>query len=232
MAREFNIKTVTGTELIADLHFTVTTVFQDLLSEFTYAELLESNDLNALISSINITTEDEGGDSIASFGNTQNDALTIAGVSIDDSNKSDGRILKYNNTSNKLEYQDENSAGANKIACCPFGAKSDSIGKFLIANGTTDKADDSSKAKTRQPIGVSGTLTKLVYKTKEGDSTTQMKIHINGVVEETVVLSSINGNGGGVETISVNVSLGDYAEIEYDANQKPGECTMYFMQEL
>ena len=94
MAREFNIKTVTSTELIADLHFTITTVFQDLLSEFTYAELLESNDLNTLISDANIVTEDENSDSIASFGNTQNDALTIAEVPVDDSNKGDGRILK------------------------------------------------------------------------------------------------------------------------------------------
>ena len=59
-----------------------------------------------------------------------------------------------------------------------------------------------------------------------------MKIHINGVVEETVVLSSMNANDGGVETISVSVLEGDYVEIEYDGSQKPGECTMYFIQEL
>jgi hypothetical protein len=118
------------------------------------------------------------------------------------------------------------------IACCPFGAKSDSIGKFLIANGKSTDADDSSKAKTRQPIAFDGTLTKLAYKTKDGDTTTQMKIHVNGVVEQTVVLSSMNANDGGVETISVSVSSGDYVEIEYDGSQKPGECTMYFIQEL
>ena len=66
----------------------------------------------------------------------------------------------------------------------------------------------------------------------DGSTSTQMKIHINGVVEETVVLSSMNANDGGVETISVSVSAGDYAEIEYDGSQKPGECTMYFIQEL
>jgi hypothetical protein len=59
-----------------------------------------------------------------------------------------------------------------------------------------------------------------------------MKIHVNGVVEGTVILSSMNGNSGGVETISVSVSVGDYVEIEWDASQKPGECTMYFIQEL
>ena len=119
-----------------------------------------------------------------------------------------------------------------KIACCPFGGKSDSIGKFLIANGKSSDADDSSKPKTRQPIAIDGTLTKLAYKTKEADSNTQMKIHVNGTVEETVNLTNINGNFGGVETISVSVSAGDYVEIEYDANQKCGECTMYFIQEL
>jgi hypothetical protein len=59
-----------------------------------------------------------------------------------------------------------------------------------------------------------------------------MKIHVNGSVEQTVVLSSMNANDGGVETISVSVTAGDYVEIEYDASQKPGECTMYFIQEL
>ena len=59
-----------------------------------------------------------------------------------------------------------------------------------------------------------------------------MKIHINGSVDETVVLSSINANDGGIETINVSVSAGDYVEIEYDGSQKPGECTMYFIQEL
>jgi len=118
------------------------------------------------------------------------------------------------------------------IACCPFGAKSDSTGKFLIANGRSTDADDSTKPKTRQPIAFDGTLTRLAYKTKDGSTSTRMKIHINGVVEETVVLSSMNANDGGVETIGVSVSAGDYAEIEYDGSQKPGECTMYFIQEL
>ena len=123
-------------------------------------------------------------------------------------------------------------AGSSLIACCPFGAKSDSLGKFLIANGKSTDADDSTKPKTRQPIAVDGTLTKLAYKTKDGSTSTQMKIHINGSVEQTVVLSSMNANDGGVETISISVSAGDYAEIEYDSSQKPGECTMYFIQDI
>lgn len=131
------------------------------------------------------------------------------------------------------KYVDDNSAGGTSlVACCPFGAKSDSIGKFLIANGKSTDADDSTKPKTRQPIGLGGTLTKLVYKTKEGTTSTQMKIHVNGTVEQTVNLTNINSNFGGVETISISVSAGDYVEIEYDASDSPGECTMYFIEEL
>lgn len=121
--------------------------------------------------------------------------------------------------------------GQVKIACCPFGAKSDSLGKFLIANGKSSDGDDSSKTKTRQPIAIDGTLTLLAYQTKEANSGTVMKIHVNGSVEETVSLSSINANFSGVETIGVSVSAGDYVEIEYDSSQKPGECTMYFILE-
>ena len=118
------------------------------------------------------------------------------------------------------------------IVCCPFGAKSDDTGKFLIANGKSSDNDDGTKAKTRQPITIDGKLIRLSYKTKDGTTSTQMKIHINGVVEETVVLSSMNANSGGVETIDVDVVAGDYVEIEYDASDKPGECTMNFLQEL
>ena len=113
-----------------------------------------------------------------------------------------------------------------KASCCPFGAKSDGTGKFLLANGKSSDADDSSKDKTRQPIPYTGTIVALVYKTKEADSTTQMKIHVNGVVEATVSLTNINADNGGIEVVSISVTAGDYVEIEYDANQKPGECTM------
>ena len=141
--------------------------------------------------------------------------------------------LKYNPLLRKgFQEVSEDSAGVDKIACCPFGAKSDGTGKFLIANGKSSDADDSSKDKTRQPIGLDGKLIRLVYKTKEANSNTQMKVHINGVVEATVNLTNINANEGGVETIDVDVVAGDYVEIEYDANQKPGECTMYFIEQL
>ena len=118
------------------------------------------------------------------------------------------------------------------VACCPFGAKSDSTGKFLIANGKSSDADDSSKDKTRQPIPYTGTIVALVYKTKEADSGTRMKIHVNGVVEATVNLTNINANNGGIEVVSISVTAGDYVEIEYDGNQKPGECTMSLNMEI
>ena len=194
MARVFKIKTLSGTESINDLHFTITTVFQDLLLSFTYSEVLESEDLNALLSDANIVTEDQNLKVITQFGDMQ-PPLQL-------------------------------------IACCPFGAKSDGTGNFLIANGKSSDGDDSTKPKTRQPIAMDGTLIRLAYKTKDGDTTTQMKIRVNGAVEQTVVLSSMNANDGGVETISVSVTAGDYVEIEYDDDQKPGECTMYFIQEL
>jgi hypothetical protein len=115
-----------------------------------------------------------------------------------------------------------------EIPICPFGAKSDSSGKFLIANGKSSDADDSSKPKTRQPIPISGTIVGLAYKTKDGDTTTRMKLHINGVVEETITLSSMNANGQGREDFTGPTvdAYNDYGEIEWDGAQKPGECTM------
>ena len=118
------------------------------------------------------------------------------------------------------------------IACCVFGGKSDSLGKFLIANGKSSDNDDSSKPKTQQPIAHDGTLIRLAYKTKEGTTSTVMKVHIDGVVAATVTLANLNAEFAGVETISVAVTAGQYVEIEYDASDKPGECTMYFLQEL
>ena len=53
-----------------------------------------------------------------------------------------------------------------------------------------------------------------------------MKIHVNGVVEETVTLSSMDGSGRGVETLNTSISSTQVVEIEYDGGQKPGECIM------
>jgi len=116
---------------------------------------------------------------------------------------------------------------------CPFGAKSDTLGNFLIANGKSSDADDSSKTKTRHSIVADGKLIKLAYQTKDGTTSTQMKIHINGSVEATVVLANLSGTAkSGVETIDIDVLAGDYVEIEWDASDKPGECIMKFLQEL
>ena len=343
MAREFNIKTVASTEIITDLHVTVTTTFQDLLEEFTYIELLESESLFTLLSDANIVTEDENGDTISKLTITPLEREKLGGIEEGaTANRSDMEIkTAYENnadtnaftdtektklfgveasattdqTDSEIEIaysnqvaivsQSDAEAGVSTtvkrwnplkisqaiaalsttsgpaggdlggtypnpevmaitetsgptslvagaiadgellkrvgntlvgyspiIACCTFGGKSDSLGKFLIANGKSSDNDDSTKPKTRQPIAFDGTLKKLVYKTKEGDTSTTMKIHINGVVEETVTLSSMNANNGGVEPVNISVLSGDYVEIEYDANQKCGECTMYFIQEL
>ncbi len=124
------------------------------------------------------------------------------------------------------------SVGPQVVKCCNFGAKSDGVGKFLIANGTSDKADDSSKDKTRFPIAYTGIINKISYKTKEADTTTQMKIHINGTVQSTILLTNINANKGGVESLSISVNEGDYAEIEYDAGQKSGECIMELFMDI
>ncbi len=118
-----------------------------------------------------------------------------------------------------------------KMACCPYGAKSDSTGKFLIANGKSTDADDSSKPKTRHAAPLAGTLIALVYQTKEGTTDTQMKVHKNGASAQTVTLDNINATFGGAETLSISVVAGDKLEIEYDADDKPGECTMYFVLE-
>ena len=122
--------------------------------------------------------------------------------------------------------------GTNYIACLNFGAKSDSAGAFLIASGISADADVSTRQKSRQPVIIDGTLIRLAYQTKEADTTTQMKVHVNGVVEATVLLSNVSGTyKSGVETISVSVVEGDVVELEWDAGQRPHECIMYFLLE-
>ena len=117
-----------------------------------------------------------------------------------------------------------------RFTCCPFGGKSDSLGAFLIANGKSSDNDDSSKPKTRQPAPSDGNLVGLAYVCADGDTSTQMKIHINGVVQQTLTLANIS-SGGGLEALSVSVSEGDQVELEYDAAQKPGQSTWMFLIE-
>jgi len=111
----------------------------------------------------------------------------------------------------------------------PFGAKFNDYGKFAIANGKSSDADDTTKPKTRQPIPAAGTIERVAYVTDAGDATTQIKIHINGVVQATFLL----GGAAGVETgLAVSVAAGDYVEIELDAGTDPLESTWLVVMEV
>ena len=112
MAREFNIKTVTSTESITDLHITVTTTFQDLLEDFTYTELLESESLYELLSDPNIVSEDENGDSITGSTITPTERTKLSGIeSGATADQSDAEIeTAYNNQVSEIS-QAEAEAG-------------------------------------------------------------------------------------------------------------------------
>ncbi len=133
-------------------------------------------------------------------------------------------------------WVDLTAAAPYVISVCPFGAKSDGTGRFLLTNGKTSDGDDTSKDKTRQavpvPAGItSAQLIALVHYSKEADLTTVMKAHVNGLVVDTITLAP-NANGAGQEAMAAAVADGDYVEIEYDANQQPGECAMSFLLEV
>jgi len=259
MAREFKIKTVTGTESITDLHVTVTTTFQDLLSDFTYTELLESESLYALLSDSNIVSEDENGNSISDLNITPEERIKLTNIEASaTADQTDSEIeAAYNNQVSKVS-QAEAEAGTSTtvrrwtpnrvkqaidalgggsssiIELCNFGAKSDSLGKFLIANGKSSDPDDSSKTKTRQVITYAGNLVAISYQTKDGQTTTKMKIHVNGSVARTVFLTNLSGTyKSGVETFNpYSVSPGDVVEVEYDGSPKPGECIMKVINQI
>ena len=88
------------------------------------------------------------------------------------------------------------------------------------------------------PVGSSPTRVAVtqdgarVYVANTGGSSVSVIDTSTNAVVATVPLASLNAAFAGVETISVAVSAGQYVEIEYDARDKPGECTMYFLQEL
>ena len=133
-------------------------------------------------------------------------------------------------------WKDLTAAPPYVISACPFGAKSDGTGRFLITNGKTSDGDDTSKDKTRQAIPVpagitSAQLIALVHYSQSADLTTVMKVHVNGLVVDTITLAP-NANGAGQEAMTAAVADGDYVEIEYDANQQPGECAMSFLLEV
>jgi len=111
----------------------------------------------------------------------------------------------------------------------PFGAKFNDTGKFAIANGKSSDADDTTKPKTRQPIPAAGTIDIVAYATQSGDATTQIKIHINGVVEATFLLGGATGAESG---LGVSVAAGDYVELELDAGTGPNESTWLVVMEV
>ncbi len=122
-------------------------------------------------------------------------------------------------------------SGATQIYTIAIGSKYNDTGKFGVVNGKSSDKDEATKAKTRAPIAADGTITTVAYRTASADATTQMKIHIDGVVQATFTLSSISSLGG-VETVSVAVTAGQYLELEYDAGTAPVESTWLILQEV
>jgi len=123
--------------------------------------------------------------------------------------------------------------GSTKIAVGHFGGKFNSVATFVPHLGKSTDVCQATSYKVRCPIPAAGTLSEVSYQCRYGDTTTQMKIHINGTVEETFTLSDIGGTyNSGVETVSVSVLAGDVLELEYDDFQKPGEGTWIVMMEL
>jgi len=110
-----------------------------------------------------------------------------------------------------------------------FGAKLDMAGRFMQANGRSSDADETSKAKTRQPL-TAGTITKLSYRTKAASTSSVMKLHVNGIVKETITLTNLSSFGG-VETLSTVVADSDYCELEWDSGTAPGESIMNLIME-
>lgn len=256
---EFNITNNTGSPIVLttlDDFSLAASATKDLFAaangNFSVSDIVSNSELQTLIDSTDISVEDENSnvitnlfilDDLLATGNNKLDFISITqAVDLDtiesDTATNNAKVSFPEAPSDGKQYArkdtswEEVTGSGGKANCCPFGAKSDSTGKFLIANGKSSDADDSSKPKTQQPIPYTGTIVALVYKTKEANSNTRMKIHVNGVVEATVNLTNINADYGGIEVVSISVTAGDYVEIEYDANQKPGECTMSLNMEI
>jgi len=138
----------------------------------------------------------------------------------------------YNSTTNKAQTYngttwDDLGGGGVEQPLAFFGAKSDGYGKMLVVNGKSSDSDQYSTYRTRSPVFISGDIIGLAYYTKEANTTTKMKLHINGVVVQTIYLVSINSNKTGREDFTAqSVSPGDFVEIEWDGGQKPSECIM------
>ena len=93
----------------------------------------------------------------------------------------------------------------------PFGAKHDTLGRLALANGKSNDGDAATAAKTRQPISLDGTIKKVAYQTKQGDSTTELEISVNGSVVDTFTLSNINASFGVI--LEDEVQIGSHCSL-------------------
>ncbi len=122
-------------------------------------------------------------------------------------------------TTNAAVWGTSTSAGGS--ATLAWGGKLTAAGKFARVNGTPTTASVNSLDVDSEHISLgTGMLVALSWNSTGADATTVIKIHINGVVQETITLTGLSGTD---LTLSTSVVSGDKIAIEYDSGTAPGD---------
>lgn len=104
-----------------------------------------------------------------------------------------------------------------------FSGVWDLIGSFLKPHGMPNTTDAAYSNITKNPVTMTGTINNLSF-FHDGDFTTNnctIKIHVNGVVQATLVAVAGPQLVDVFTAIGVAVNAGDIIGVEYDAGVTP-----------
>jgi len=103
-----------------------------------------------------------------------------------------------------------------------FGATFDLLTNYARTNGDSTIADVTTiSANSRHIVRAAGTITSLVWSSAAADSTTRMKVWLNGIAGDQIALTGT----GGVVVISLAVAAAVGVALEWDAGTAPGAST-------
>ena len=208
------------------------TVDLDLVATYGFAlgDVIKRESLQTHLTSGDLTAKDENNNPITVINVNPGDATMVVGIPIDVSGKADGRILKYNDTAKKFEFQDESGGGGGfqEINVGPRGAVygGTAIWAFVgdeLCWQTPDGYTTSTYFSFRVPSNYSSNGKIKIETRRQGNANETITAWVDNGLDSTINGSSIKPGSTTtweefILTFGSTISPGDVINLQIDTN--------------